>query len=147
MISTPVLRALVTKRLGDANVLLYNRRYAAAVYIGGYALEIALKYRICKLMQFGRGFPENKMELAAYWISRKASLRHTIKELKEIKHHDLIKLLRYSGKQINIEKYFAAQWNQVKFWNPQIRYSNSIVTRQQAVDFLKCTRLLINEIL
>ncbi len=74
-------------------------------------------------------------------------LRSTIRELRDIRHHNLPVLLRYSGEQVNIELNFAVEWNYVKNWNPEMRYLNSIVTKQKAIDFLKFTRVIINEII
>jgi hypothetical protein len=44
------LRKLVRARLKDAEVLCANRRYAGAVYLCGYAVELALQERICKTL-------------------------------------------------------------------------------------------------
>ena len=148
MIPKPTLKGLITKRLTDARVLLNNRRYSAAIYMSGYALELALKYRICRLMKFTGGFPENRPEFDFYYLdARKVLLRSTIRELRDIRHHNLPVLLRYSGEQVNIELNFAVEWNYVKNWNPEMRYLNSIVTKQKAIDFLKFTRVIINEII
>lgn len=40
------LQSLAETRLADAKVLLKNRRYDAAYYLAGYAIECALKARI-----------------------------------------------------------------------------------------------------
>jgi HEPN domain-containing protein len=148
MIPKPILRALITKRMEDAKALLKNRRYAATIYMAGYVLEIALKYRICKIMQFGMGFPENSNEFDSYYSNtRKTRLRSTIRQLKDIKNHDLTRLLRYSGKQVNIETHLLIEWNFVKNWNPEMRYSNDTIRRQRATDFLHYTKQIINELL
>lgn len=45
-----VLRSLVGARLGDGRALLQThrpKRYGGAIYIAGYGLECALKFRIC----------------------------------------------------------------------------------------------------
>jgi len=148
MIPKPVLKALIQKRLDDAKVLLKNRRYSATIYISGYALELALKYRICLLMKFTNGFPESRDEFNSYYSNtRKVLLRNTIRELRDIRHHDLQILIRYSGEQVNIETSFSTEWNYVKHWNPEMRYVNSIIRKQRASDFLKNIRVIVNEIL
>jgi hypothetical protein len=141
MISKPVIKSLVARRLGDSKVLLKNRRYPAAIYLCGYALELALKYRICRLMKFDLGFPENKTEFDLYYSdTRKIFLRSTIRELRDIRHHKLPVLLRYSGEQVNIESHFPSEWNYVKDWNPEMRYVNQVIRKQRATDFMRFYR-------
>ena len=148
MISKAVLKSLIVRKLEDARVLLNNERYSAAIYISGYALELALKYRICRLMKFTAGFPENKLDFNLYYSdTKKLLLRSTIRELRDIRHHNLPVLLRYSGEQVNIETHFIQEWNFVKDWSPEMRYDNSIVRKQKAKDFLKYVSDIINEIL
>jgi|GEM_PF-699007 len=148
MIAKYTIRLLITKRLLDAKVLLNNRRYLACIYMAGYALELTFKYRISRIMQFHRGFPENKSEFDAYYSdTRKILLRTTIRELRDIRHHNLPLLLRYSGEQVNIENRFREEWKVVKDWDPGMRYTNPIIRKQKAVDFLKNCRTIINQII
>ena len=65
MILRTELRKLVRARLKDAEVLCANRRYAGAVYLCGYAVELALKERICKTLGW-QGFPETGQEMQGY---------------------------------------------------------------------------------
>lgn len=58
MIPKTTLRELINQKLKDADVLIANRRYPAAIYIAGYALELALKLKVCKIFKFAQGFPE-----------------------------------------------------------------------------------------
>ena len=147
MISKPSLKALITRRLGDARVLLKNRRYPAAIYLAGYGVELALKYRICKLMQLSRGFPENKEEFNWYCQdARRSFLRQTITELREIRHHNLTGLLHFSGEQINIETDLPAEWNTVCSWRPEMRYNSKIIRMQLAKEFYKCANSIISRI-
>jgi len=148
MIPRPTLKKLISKRLIDAKVLLNNRRYFASIYIAGYALELTLKYRITKLMKFSRGFPENKYEYNEYHSdTAKSILRTAIRDLSDIRHHNLPGLLHYSGEQVNVETNYSSEWNYVKGWNPAMRYTNPIIRKQRAQDFLKYTRSIINGIL
>jgi hypothetical protein len=147
MIAKSTLKILLRKRLLDSKVLLANRRYFASIYIAGYALELALKYRICSMMQFNRGFPESKAEFNTYYSdTRKVLLRTTIREIRDIRHHKLSLLLRYSGEQVNIEKNFTSAWDCIKNWNPEMRYTDPVVRKQKARDFLTNCRIVINEI-
>lgn len=73
MISKKTLRELVDQKLKDAEVLTANKRYASAIYMAGYALELTLKLKICKLFKFAQGFPENKAEFISIKIVQKAN--------------------------------------------------------------------------
>lgn len=148
MISKPSLKALIIRWLGDAKVLLKNRRYPAAIYLAGYGIELALKYRICKIMEFTRGFPENKSEFNKYYQNaRKTILRETMRSLWDIRHHNLPILLRYSGKQVNIEAHFNAEWEVIKNWNPEMRYTSNTIRKHTASDFFKSASAVIAGIL
>lgn len=148
MISKPSLKSLIIRRLGDARVLLKNRRYPAAIYLAGYGVELALKYRICKIMEFTKGFPESKSEFNKYYQdTRKTILRQTMRSLWDIRHHNLPILLRYSGKQVNVKTRLNAEWGIVKGWNPEMRYINSTIRRHTANDFLNSASAIITGIL
>ncbi|MCP9751006.1 hypothetical protein [Ferruginibacter sp. HRS2-29] len=148
MIPKSTLKLLINKRLLDSKALLTGRRYFACIYLAGYALELALKYRICGIMKFTNGFPEDVPEFNTYYSdTRKILLRSTIREIRDIRHHKLPLLLRYSGEQFNVESYFGAEWDAVKFWSPESRYTNPIIRRQKAAEFLQSTRTIINAII
>ena len=53
------LQQLAAERIGDAKVLLKARRWSAAYYLAGYAVECALKACIAKLMK-PEEFPDKK---------------------------------------------------------------------------------------
>lgn len=72
MISKKTLRELVDQKLKDADVLIANRRYTSAIYMAGYALELALKLKVCKIFKFLKGFSENKVEFIVYQNSAKS---------------------------------------------------------------------------
>lgn len=97
------MRYLIKRHLRDAEVLAANRRYSGAVYLSGYAVELALKYSICHTMNFKSGFPESNIEFEDYLSgTRKPLLLNIVRKLKDIRHHDLEKLLRHSGKEFLI---------------------------------------------
>jgi HEPN domain-containing protein len=52
MISTKDLRAIARARLRDAQVLLKAERFDGAFYLSGYAVELALKARICRTLKW-----------------------------------------------------------------------------------------------
>lgn len=150
MIPKPVLKELVKERLKDAEALLYKRRYHASIYMSGYAIEIALKYKICKMYYFSKGFPENAGEFQSYYSTTKKSLRflrQTIKHVKDIRHHDLPKLLFYSGDEYQIKQNLLNEWSMVISWNPEMRYKIASVRKKNANNNLNATKAIINEIL
>jgi len=120
MISNKTLRELIDQKLKDADVLITKRRYATAIYISGYAIELALKLKICKLFKFGQGFPENKVEFTIYQNSAKSQqlLLGAITQIKDIRNHDLNKLLFYSGVEYQIKLNYLYEWNLVVSWDP-----------------------------
>ena len=61
MISIAELRKIVSARLRDAEVLHQGGRFDGAVYLCGYAVELALKARICKTLKWS-GFPSTNSE-------------------------------------------------------------------------------------
>lgn len=44
------LTKIARARIEDAKVLVHSKRYDGAVYLCGYAVEIALKVRICRTL-------------------------------------------------------------------------------------------------
>jgi hypothetical protein len=59
------LRAIARARLRDAQALLAAKRFDAASYLCGYAVEIALKARICKTLGWD-GFPQTAKEFRGF---------------------------------------------------------------------------------
>ena len=106
MLLTPEVRRIAVARLRDAKVLLEAKRYDGAVYLCGYAVELALKARICKTLKW-KGYPETKGE-----FDRLASF----------KVHDLDVLLRLTGREAIVRAGFLAEWSAVAGWNPEARY-------------------------
>ena len=63
MIAVRHLRRIARARLEDATVLRKAKRHDGAVYICGYAVEIALKARVCKTLRWS-GYPSTASEFA-----------------------------------------------------------------------------------
>ena len=149
MISNKTLRELIDQKLKDADVLITKRRYATAIYISGYAIELALKLKICKLFKFGQGFPENKVEFTIYQNSAKSQqlLLGAITQIKDIRNHDLNKLLFYSGVEYQIKLNYLYEWNLVVSWDPEMRYKIQKVLKREALDMVNAIKLLIQNIL
>lgn len=107
MLPVSDLRKISKARLRDAEVLLQGRRYDGAVYLSGYAVEVALKARICKTLRWA-GFPETGKEFEAF---------------KSFKTHDLGVLLTLSGIEAKVKSQLFGDWSYVENWRPENRYN------------------------
>lgn len=107
MLKRSDLRKIARARIKDGEILFKSRRYDGAIYLCGYAVEIALKARICKTLRWD-GYPENRSEFQNF---------------KTFRTHDLEILLQLSGMEDKIKttKFFA-DWSVVCTWDPKIRY-------------------------
>lgn len=124
MIPLKTLDALITQKIKDASVLLAADRHSNAVYLMGYAVEIALKRKITLALHFTDGFPETKQEFAQYAAVRDNNLllQSTVKSLSDIHHHDLSKLLLYSGFDKQVIDTLSSEWTALCEWDPKHRY-------------------------
>ena len=147
MISKPDLKTLSNRYLLDGKVLLNNRRYATAIYVSGYAVELALKYKICRLLRFGNGYPETVQEFNLYARGRLKFTGTTIRDIRDLKIHDLSDLLFYSGEQIQFTTHLVSEWDIVKSWDVFMRYNPGIVRKVRAELFYTAARKLTTEFL
>ena len=148
MISKPVLRDLINQRVKDAKALFSGKRYYSSFYMAGYAIELALKCKICKMFYFSRGFPENNVELQQYYKQIKNKrIRAIISKIHEIKHHDLARLLVYSGEDYNIINNHFNEWMIVLQWNPEMRYRHATIKKAIAQNNLSAIMILLKSIL
>ncbi|MGE3267766.1 MAG: HEPN domain-containing protein [Chloroflexota bacterium] len=103
-------RRLAEMRLADAQVLLANRRYAAAYYLAGYAVECGLK--ACIARQYGRyEFPPKNVPGTLY-----------IHDLGKLATNE--KLAGALDTQKRSVPRFASNWVIVTTWNEDSRYRN-----------------------
>jgi hypothetical protein len=51
------LKKLAKARLDDAIILYKQQRYEGAIYLCGYAVELALKYKICQRLGWNKYLP------------------------------------------------------------------------------------------
>jgi len=70
----------------------------------------------------------------------------TFSDIREIKNHDLAKLLTYSGAQVRVVAGYALEWAAVAAWNPEIRYQRQRISRQKAKEFIHSANILISVI-
>ena len=120
MISLSAMEAVAGARLKDAEVLLASRRLDGAVYLCGYAVEIALKVRVCKTLKWTE-FPLSASEFKRL-------------KLKSFMTHDLDTLLRLSGIEQEIKTSLMVEWSIVTRWDPQVRYKPIGRAKQQDAD-------------
>lgn len=131
MIAVADLRRIARARLRDARVLLRARRWDGAVYLSGYAVELALKARICQTLGWA-GFPSTKAEFSG---------------LQSVKTHDLEILLHLSGIEGRIKARYLAQWSIVLEWDPEKRYQSvGHTAAADAADMVTATAALLRTI-
>ena len=107
MIAIDDLFAIAQARLHDAEVLAASNCFDSAMYLCGYAVELGLKARICKTLQW-EGFPSSNKEFEG---------------LQSFKTHNLRILLHLSGIEGYIRSQFLREWSIVMIWNPEMRYN------------------------
>jgi len=101
---------LSRERIKDAEALFTLQRYEGAMYICGYAVEIALKARICKTLRWA-GFPSETKEF------------NQNPKYQFLKVHALGLLLSYSGQEERVKTRLSAEWSAVAAWSPESRYT------------------------
>jgi HEPN domain-containing protein len=116
------LQKMAEERVADAEALLNAKRYQAAYYLCGYAIECALKACIArKTREFD--FPDRKVVNDSYV-------------------HDLTKLLNVADlakahqDEVAMSGLFAKNWFIVRNWSEASRYDGSI-TPEQASSFFR----------
>lgn len=133
MISRLDLKRVAKGRLKDAEILLSHHRYDGAVYLCGYAVEIALKARICRTLNWP-DFPSSYDEF---------------RNLKSLKTHNLDVLLHLSGREQAIKNtagIFKA-WNDVAEWDPEFRYRPIGSAKQaEAKVMVASTKVLLRQL-
>jgi HEPN domain-containing protein len=129
MITRNQLRELARARLRDSEALIRARRFDGAAYLCGYAVELALKARICQTLRWIAGFPETNAEFQAY---------------QSFRTHNLAVLLRLSGIEARIRINYIAEWSLVDRWDPEDRYKPvGNVTESSARSMIAAARVLL----
>lgn len=102
------LQNMAEAKLADGIFLLENNRASNAYYLGGYAIELALKACIAKQMEAGV-IPDKQLILDTYT-------------------HNYMKLIGVAGLATELgekkknDRQFSANWTIVEQWNPEARY-------------------------
>jgi hypothetical protein len=125
------LRAISEARLQDAVVLLENDRVDGAAYLCGYAIELALKARICITLSWD-GFPQTRSEFENY---------------SSFRTHKLDVLLMLSGQEKRIKAEQLEEWSKVAPWDPEARYKAVGHSRRENVEVMLASVILLLEVL
>jgi len=127
------LLEIIQARIDDADALYNAGRYDGAIYLCGYAIELALKRSICITLRWP-GFPSTNREFENY---------------RSFKIHSLDVLLSLSGYEKVIKKnptLFAA-WSEVSSWDPEARYKASgKATDVEAKRMLDSAKMLLRKL-
>ena len=129
MLTIATLHTLSEARLEDARALLLAGRNEGSLYLCGYAVELALKARICETLGW-RWFPNTGKEAADY---------------RSLRTHNLEVLLYMSGVYERIAVDLEEDWARVLKWRPEIRYTPPTVdteTPTAAAMMLSAERIL-----
>jgi hypothetical protein len=118
-------KALARLRLCEAESLFAEGLYDGAAYLAGYAVEMALKARICKLLQVA-DYPASGSLKQAYAV------------------HDFDQLMLLAGLQPRLglaAPALLANWSRAQPWKPDWRYT-ALGTHgaQDALDILDAIR-------
>ncbi len=82
------------------------KEYDGATYLCGYAVELILKARICKNLNW-KGYPASNKEFERF---------------QSFRVHDLETLLNLTGIQERIRTNYIKHWSNVRGWSPADRY-------------------------
>jgi HEPN domain-containing protein len=119
------LKALARLRLREAEALYNVGLYDGAAYLAGYAVEMALKARICRLLG-----------LLDYPSTGALKPTHAV--------HDLDQLLLLAGLRPRLNPANAAlfaNWSVAQPWKPDRRYTaQGTYSQQDALDILNAIR-------
>ena len=133
MIAVSDLHSTAREYLRAAKLLRTRRSYGVSVYLCGYAVEIALKARICRTLKWATGFPESSAEF---------------KLKNNLKTHDLESLLEFTAIQDKVKLHHFTDWSTVNTWKPEQRYNTpGTKTLTDANDVIQATQNLLRILL
>jgi hypothetical protein len=125
------LLELCRARMDDAQLLFRNGRDDAAAYLCGYAVEFALKARICKHLKWP-GYPATDAEF---------------KGKRDFKTHDFDCLLEFTGLAPKVRNNCNAEWYTVTDWSTELRYRPiGSTTHQHAQALLEASKVLLKKL-
>ena len=119
------LKELASLRLQEAETLYNAGQYDGAIYLAGYAVELALKARICRLLGL-TDYPDQGKLKQVYAV------------------HDLDQLLLLAGLKPKLDssnQTLFSNWSTAVPWSPQWRYAaKGTYSQQGAIDVLDAIR-------
>lgn len=124
MITLNDLETIAQARLLDAEALITAGRYDGAIYTGGYAIELLLKARICKTLEWA-DFPDTSQNYRSFRV------------------HDLDVLLHLSGIENKIKRNHMTDWSNVITWDSESRYKTSSASQSNATTMLNSVKRLM----
>jgi HEPN domain-containing protein len=128
MIPRTDLRNIARARLRDSEALFDRGRYDGAIYLCGYAIEVALKARICRTLNWP-GFPSTRAEFSDY---------------QSFRTHSLDVLLTLTGIEPRVKLRYPREWSVVATWDPEMRYrSIGTASRRDALEMIESARTLL----
>lgn len=131
MITLEELQNLSRDRFEDAKVLYDAGRVDWAVYTCEYAVELALKKKICETLKWA-GYPNTEKELG---------------KLKCLKIHHLDTLLHLSGVESRVKEGEGFRvWSTIASWDPEMRYSSEKPTKERAKLLLDSVETLLKKL-
>jgi len=132
MLKSSDIKHIAIARLEDAVTLFNAQRYDGAYYLCGYAIELGLKYRICKTLKWN-DYPLTSNEFKKY---------------SSFKTHEVDILLNLSGREKIIKSKFLVEWSFVRNWNPEYRYQPiGKIKKIDAHTMLMSTKNILNALL
>ncbi|MCW3107266.1 MAG: hypothetical protein JWQ09_1772 [Segetibacter sp.] len=149
MIPKPHLKTLSKIYFEDSKFLLADNRIRNAFYLGGYSLELALKWKICHLHRLDEGYPESSSDLNLY-KKRKYKVTPTFKKAASIqpfKTHELTTLIELGGIELRLKKYHFDEWVSVRIWNPEFRYKYENPDPKDVQTFLRAVNTIVSDII
>lgn len=105
------LRKISNRRLKEVRILFENKLFDGAKYLSGYAVEAALKARICKVLD--SDYPDSG-EIAKSYLTHKFDIL--------VKLGGLQRLL---DNEMNSNVDFKTNWSLVTDWTEAVRYRNN----------------------
>lgn len=126
------LKRLAKARLDDAIILYKQQRYEGAIYLCGYAVELALKYKICQRLGWNKYLP-------AKFDNDRTFYTHKLEDLKFL-----------SGMQDIFDDQNTplwAYWSTMTSWNEQLRYNVAPKSKNDARASLRASIRLYKELI
>lgn len=128
MLEIKELKRLSKVRIKEAELLFSHKGYDTSTYLCGYAVEFALKYRICRCLKW-KSFPVTNSEFG---------------DFKFLKTHNYEILLQLTGKADLIRTNLMPEWSVVVKWKPENRYNPlGTITEADASDMIASTKKIV----